>query len=218
MGLGEIITHRTYTALGKVKSTSLESIRRAWIFKLSTEQQINLYIDKFSNLARTHGKILPNVKEAWDSCGWRIAMQMRNGLTFEQSALEIAQDHYRTQDILAQPVKNRARTDSWQQPIRSPYNKGKSKSKGKGKGKRQSWNYWHQNLGKGYNQSFQHNQWTPQQPPPLTSQVPPTIAVTNPTPAPPHPGPPRQRALPEQRREAQRQEVAIETARIGRCS
>ena len=127
LGLGEIIIHRTYTALGKVNSTardrkadktltlgtdnhtlaektpsdwspqsllmildSLESIRWAWIFiQLSSEHQINTYIDKFINMARTHSRSLPNVKEAWESCGWQIAMQLRNGSTFEQATTEI---------------------------------------------------------------------------------------------------------------------------------
>ena len=119
VGLGEIITKRTFTATGSVNSTakrdksdktlvlnpddhtlvqqeqkdwdpqsmmmildSLDAIRWAWILiQISNQESIDTYIERFIQLTRKNPQRLANVKEAWDTFSWTIAMQMRNNMT-----------------------------------------------------------------------------------------------------------------------------------------
>ena len=161
VGLGEIITKRTFTATGSVNSTakrdksdktlvlnpddhtlvqqeqkdwdpqsmmmildSLDAIRWAWILiQISNQESIDTYIERFIQLTRKNPQRLANVKEAWDTFSWTIAMQMRNNMTFKQATEEILQDPVTIADILSQPPRKKPKSG-----------KGKDK-KGKGKGK-----------------------------------------------------------------------------------
>ena len=167
VGLGEIITNRTFTATGSVNNTAkrdksdktlvldtehntlvhqeqkdwdpqsmmmildaLDAIRWAWILiQISTQEIIDNYIERFIQLTRKNSQRLPNVKEAWDTFSWTIAMRLRNNVTFKQATEEILQDPVTIADILSQPVRKKPRFDK---------DKGKIKGKGKGKTKNKS--------------------------------------------------------------------------------
>ena len=172
VGLGEIITKRTFTATGSVNSTakrdksdktlvlnpddhtlvqqeqkdwdpqsmmmildSLDAIRWAWILiQISNQESIDTYIERFIQLTRKNPQRLANVKEAWDTFSWTIAMQMRNNKTFKQATEEILQDPVTIADILSQPPRKKPKSG-----------KGKDK-KGKGKGKTKNrYNTWQTN-------------------------------------------------------------------------
>ena len=173
VGLGEIITNRTFTATGAVNSTakhdksdktlvldtehntlvhqeqkdwdpqsmmmildSLDAIRWAWILiQISTQETIDNYIERFIQLTRKNPQRLPNVKEAWDTFSWTIAMRMRNNITFKQATEEILQDPVTIADILSQPIRKKTKSDK---------DKGKTKGKGKGKYKSKT-NTWQNN-------------------------------------------------------------------------
>ena len=149
VGLGEIITKRTFTATGSVNSTakrdksdktlvlnpddhtlvqqeqkdwdpqsmmmildSLDAIRWAWILiQISNQESIDTYIERFIQLTRKNPQRLPNVKEAWDTFSWTIAMQMRNNMTFKQATEEILQDPVTIADILSQPPRKKPRAE-----------------------------------------------------------------------------------------------------------
>ena len=168
VGLGEIITNRTFTATGSVNNTAkrdksdktlvldtehntlvhqeqkdwdpqsmmmildaLDAIRWAWILiQISTQEIIDNYIERFIQLTRKNPQRLPNVKEAWDTFSWTIAMRLRNNVTFKQATEEILQDPVTIADILSQPVRKKPRFDK---------DKGKIKGKGKGKTKNKSY-------------------------------------------------------------------------------
>ena len=163
VGLGEIITNRTFTATGSVNSTAkrdksdktlvldnehnqeqkdwdpqsmmmildaLDAIRWAWILiQISTQEIIDNYIERFIQLTRKNPQRLPNVKEAWDTFSWTIAMRLRNNITFKQATEEILQDPVAIADILSQPVRKKPKSDK---------EKGKIKGKGQGKAKTKS--------------------------------------------------------------------------------
>ena len=115
VGLGEIITIRTFTATGSVNTNakkdrsdktltigehntlvqqeqkewdpqsmmmildSLEAIRWAWILiQISSQDTIDTYINRFVQLTRKNPQRLPNIKEAWDTFSWKIALEMRS--------------------------------------------------------------------------------------------------------------------------------------------
>ena len=209
VGLGEIITIRTFTATGSVNSNAkkdrsdktltigehntlvqqehkdwdpqsmmmildaLESIRWAWILiQISTQDHIDTYIDRFIQLTRKNPQRLPNVKEAWDTFSWNIAMEMRNGKTFKQSTTEILQDPVSLADILSQPLKKRAKGD------KGPKGKGKGKNKSKTKAKGPTWTP---------NIRYQPYQPTTYQPFPPQMPLPQPPNNYQPTPPPPNP-------------------------------
>ena len=148
---------------------SLDAIRWAWILiQISTQDAVDVYIDRFIQLTRKNSQRLQNVKDAWDTFACTIAMRMRTNVTFKQATEEILQDPVIIADILSQPPRKKPRLE-----------KGKTK-KGKGKGKNKT----------KYNQWNYQPRYQPYQPPANTSQYSTTSA---PVPNPPyHYGPPPQ--------------------------
>ena len=166
VGLGEIITNRTFTATGAVNSTAKKGKSdKTWVLDsdntlIHQEQQkacpihdddpgpprshplgldidtdfiqgIDAYIDRFIQLTRKNPQRLPNVKEAWDTFSWDIAMKMRNSTSFKQATDDVLQDPVTLAYILAQPICKKTKND-----------KGKGKeTKGKGKSKQKT-NHW----------------------------------------------------------------------------
>ena len=91
---------------------SLEAIRWAWILiQISSQDTIDTYINRFVQLTRKNPQRLPNVKEAWDTFSWNIALEMRNNKTFKQATEEILQDPVTLADILSQPLKKKSKGD-----------------------------------------------------------------------------------------------------------
>ena len=84
---------------------------------------IDNYIQRFEQLIRRHADRIQQVKEAWNTFAWQLAMQMRSGVTFKQASSDILQDTIQLTDILSQPVTKKPRND------RSPKGKGKGKYK-----------------------------------------------------------------------------------------
>ena len=150
---------------------SLDAIRWAWILiQISAQETIDNYIERFIQLTRKNPQRLPNVKEAWDTFSWTIAMRMRNNITFKQATEEILQDPVTIADILSQPIRKKTKPD-----------KDKGKIKGKGKGKY-----------KGKNNLWQNNYRYHPYPSPATSHhtfppAPPAIQSTYPYGPPPQP-------------------------------
>ena len=215
VGLGEIITIRTFTATGSVNNNakkdrsdktltigehntliqqeqkdwdpqsmmmildSLEAIRWAWILiQISAQDTIDNYINRFVQLTRKNPQRLPNVKEAWDTFSWNIALEMRNNKSFKQATEEILQDPVTLADILSQPPKKKAKGDKG----------GKAKGKGKGKHKSKSkYNYWTPNHRYQPYQVTQHHNF----PPPIPTTPPPTHQQQQTTPNPPPWNPPK---------------------------
>ena len=104
----------------------LEAIKWAWILiRLGDEVGINNYIQRFETLTRRHNDRLQQIKAAWNTFSWQIAMQMRRGVTFKQASQDVIQDTVQLTDILTQPSPKKPRRDS------SPYKGGKGKGKGK---------------------------------------------------------------------------------------
>jgi len=96
---------------------------------ISNQESVDTYIEGFIKLTRKNPQRLANVKEAWDTFSWTIAMQMRNNKTFKQATEEILQDPVTIADILSQPVRKKPKSG-----------KGKDKKgKGKTKNKYNSW-------------------------------------------------------------------------------
>ena len=115
---------------------SLDAIRWAWILiQISAQEAIDNYIERFIQLTRKNPQRLPNVKEAWDTFSWTIAMRMRNNVTFKQATEEILQDPVTIADILSQPVRKKIKPDK---------DKGKIKGKGKGKTKNKAYTWQNQ--------------------------------------------------------------------------
>ena len=102
----------------------LEAIKWAWILiHIGEETDIQNYIQRFEQLVRRHADRIPQVKEAWNTFSWQLAMQMRSGVTFKEASADILQDTIQLTDILSQPASKRPRND------RSPKGKGKGKYK-----------------------------------------------------------------------------------------
>ena len=102
----------------------LEAIKWAWILiHIGEETDIQNYIQRFEQLVRRHADRIPQVKEAWNTFSWQLAMQMRSGVTFKEASADILQDTIQLTDILSQPATKRPRND------RSPKGKGKGKYK-----------------------------------------------------------------------------------------
>ena len=56
----------------------LEAIKWAWILiHIGEETDIQNYIQRFEQLVRRHADRIPQVKEAWNTFSWQLAMQMR---------------------------------------------------------------------------------------------------------------------------------------------
>ena len=47
------------------------------------------HIQRFEQLIRRHADRIPQVKEAWNTFSWQLAMQMRSGVTFKQASTDI---------------------------------------------------------------------------------------------------------------------------------
>ena len=102
----------------------LEAIKWAWtLIRIGDEPDIDNYIQRFEQLIRRHADRIQQVKEAWNTFAWQLAMQMRSGVTFKQASSDILQDTIQLTDILSQPVTKKLRND------RSPKGKGKGKYK-----------------------------------------------------------------------------------------
>ncbi len=103
----------------------LEAIKWAWILiRIGEEPDIHHYIQRFEQLIRRHADRIPQVKEAWNTFSWQLAMQMRSGVTFKQASADILQDDtIQLTDILSQPATKKPRSE------RSPKGKGKGKYK-----------------------------------------------------------------------------------------
>lgn len=125
----------------------LEAAKWAYIFcEYGTEDSASTWIGYFVKTARQRPHPLPNIKSLWDVAGWRVAMSMRAGKTFEQATREVLQDTAWLQDNLSQHLpdsspKKRPRAQySSSTPERVPKGKGRGRPtppmpKGKGKGK-----------------------------------------------------------------------------------
>lgn len=82
----------------------LDAIRWAGILiQISTQETIDAYIERCVQLTRKNPQRLHNVKEAWDTFSWTIAMLMRNNISFKQATEEILQDPVTIADILTYP-------------------------------------------------------------------------------------------------------------------
>ena len=104
----------------------LEAIKWAWtLIRLGDEVDINNFIQRFETLTRRHNDRLQQIKAAWNTFSWQIAMQMRGGVTFKQASQDVIQDTVQLTDILTQPSPKKPRRES------SPYKGGKGKGKGK---------------------------------------------------------------------------------------
>ena len=104
----------------------LEAIKWAWtLIRLGDEVDINNFIQRFETLTRRHNDRLQQIKAAWNTFSWQIAMQMRGGVTFKQASQDVIQDTVQLTDILTQPSPKKQRRES------SPYKGGKGKGKGK---------------------------------------------------------------------------------------
>ena len=102
----------------------LEAIKWAWtLVRIGEETDINNYIQRFEQLIRRHTDRIPQVKEAWNTFSWQLAMQMRSGVTFKEASTDILQDTIQLTDILSQPVSKKPRSE------RTPKGKGKGKYK-----------------------------------------------------------------------------------------
>ena len=159
---------------------SLEAIRWAWILiQISSQDTIDTYINRFVQLTRKNPQRLPNVKEAWDTFSWNIALEMRNNQTFKQATEEILQDPVTLADILSQPLKKRSKGEKG----------GKAKGKGKGKTKTKSkYQYW--------TPSHRYQPYPPNQqhqifPPPIPPTPTPTYQPNQTQPNPPPWNPPK---------------------------
>ena len=154
---------------------SLEAIRWAWILiQISSQDTIDNYINRFVQLTRKNPQRLPNVKEAWDTFSWNIALEMRNNKSFKQAT----EDPVTLAGILSQPPKKKAKGDKG----------GKAKGKGKGKHKSKSkYNYWTPNHRYQPYQVTQHHNF----PPPIPTTPPPTHQQQQTTPNPPPWNPPK---------------------------
>ena len=104
----------------------LEAIKWAWtLIRLGDEVDINNFIQRFETLTRRHNDRLQQIKTAWNTFSWQIAMQMRGGVTFKQASQDVTQDTVQLTDILTQASPKKPRRES------SPYKGGKGKGKGK---------------------------------------------------------------------------------------
>jgi hypothetical protein len=88
----------------------LEACKWAFIFiEIAPESAINKWIDFFVRLVRTKPRQLEAVKTCWDAAGWRAALDMRSGATFENAVETIAsgtgffQEHFLLTSLL-QPI------------------------------------------------------------------------------------------------------------------
>ena len=138
----------------------LEAIKWAWtLIRLGDEVDINNFIQRFETLTRRHNDRLQQIKAAWNTFSWQIAMQMRGGVNLKQASQDVIQD---TVQLTTQPSPKKPRRES------SPYKGGK----GKGKGKQ----YWRPSrFNRRYQNQPYHNpppyQYQPIQNNPQTQQV-----------------------------------------------
>ena len=115
----------------------IEASMFAMIFcEWGSETSIRKWCDHFSSLLRKHSQNLGAVKEAWDTLSWQLALDMRQGVTFDLSTSNMMKDvSLWLEFFVTAPSRKRPLDSKYNNPF-SPQKKLKgNKGSGKGKGK-----------------------------------------------------------------------------------
>ena len=128
----------------------IEATMFAMIFcEWGSEPSIRKWCEHFNGLLRKHAHNLGAVKEAWDTMSWKLALDMRNGITFDLSTDNMLKDISLWLEFFMTSPSPRKRTFSAHnegkgQPPKTKTKTPKGASKGAGSGKGSSVSKWSQ--------------------------------------------------------------------------